>query len=84
MSQVNRLLDELRDGSWHSNFDLIRFVYNRRGPSSARLAARIYDLKKRGHQIKGKRDQENRKKYWYCMDDLTKFKPFKKKHRLVV
>lgn len=67
MSQVERIKAILEDGEWHSNFDLIAQAYGVDFPASARLAARINDLKKRGHHVEGKHDKENAKKYWYRM-----------------
>lgn len=67
MSQVERIKTILEDGEWHSNFDLIAQAYGVSFPASARLAARINDLKKRDYFIEGKRDETNGKKYWYRM-----------------
>jgi hypothetical protein len=83
MSQANRLVEELKDGEWHSNFELIRSVYKRNGPSSARLAARIYDLKQRGYLIETMYDETNHKRYWYRMTDPAGFTLMRKKMKLV-
>jgi hypothetical protein len=67
MSQVERIKNLLSDGEWHSNFDLIAQAYGVDFPASARLAARINDLKNRGYHVEGKHDESNHKKYWYRM-----------------
>lgn len=67
-SQTTRIFTFLSDGSWHSNFTLIKNIYKMNGPASARLAARIHDLKKRGYTIESRRDKVNRKRHWYRME----------------
>lgn len=65
MSQSNILLTILGDGLPHSSFELLSQVYHASGPTAARLGARIYDLKKQGHKIKGWRDEQVPTKWWY-------------------
>ena len=67
MSQVERIKAILQDGEWHSNFEIIELAYLMNHASSARLSARIYDLKKQGYDIEGKDDKNNQTKYWYRM-----------------
>lgn len=65
MSQVDRLIQILKDHKPHSSYELIKEVYEVRAPSSARLAARIYDLKQRGNVIDSWEDKDNHKIQWY-------------------
>lgn len=50
-SQQTRLLIALSDGQEHRVPELLRKVYKASKPSSARLSARIYDLRKKGLDI---------------------------------
>lgn len=50
-SQQTRLLIALSDGQEHRVPELLRKVYKATKPSSARLSARIYDLRKKGLDI---------------------------------
>lgn len=50
-SQTSKLKTILEDGAVHTVPELIKKVYGINKPSSARLAARIYDLRKRGYKI---------------------------------
>lgn len=55
MSQMDKLLTVLRDGEWHTSYNLVEQVYDvSDGPTIARLAARIYDLTKKGYEIERK------------------------------
>lgn len=52
LSQTDRVLNVLMDGEKHTVPEIIRRVYHNPGPSSARLSARIWDLRhKRGLNI---------------------------------
>lgn len=50
-SQCSKLLSVLEKGGEYTVPQLIRWVYKVPGPASARLAARIYELKDRGYNI---------------------------------
>ncbi len=50
-SQCQRLLSVLEKGGEYTVPQLIRLVYKVPGPASARLAARIFNLKEKGHNI---------------------------------
>ena len=50
-TQSTRLLIALSDGQEHRVPELLRKVYKATKPSSARLSARIYDLRKKGLEI---------------------------------
>lgn len=63
MSQVAKLLDVLLDGQVHTVPELLKRVYGLKKPSSARLAARIYELRQRGYEIFS--DKTTRTKWWY-------------------
>lgn len=63
MSQAEKLLEILSDGERHTVPELIRRVYGLGNPSSARLAARVYDLRRRGYEIES--DETKRKTIWF-------------------
>lgn len=75
LSQKERLKLILQDGCIHTVPELIKAVYGLGGPSSARLAARICDLRKDGYTINS--DSLTATKWWYQMVVKTrlKFKP---------
>lgn len=60
-SQCQRLLEVLEKGGEFTVPQLIARVYKVPGPASARLAARIYNLKERGHNIITKRYRDGKK-----------------------
>ena len=65
MSQKEKILNVLADYEPHSSFEIVERAYGIRGPSLARLGARIWDLRKAGYQIESWRDKENHTKHWY-------------------
>lgn len=66
MSQINRLLNVLEDGLPHRSDELLKNVYGSEHLGLARLAARIYDLKKRMNvQIRSYPDPEHKSLTWY-------------------
>lgn len=68
MSQADRLLKELQDGQPHSSIELVKAVYDSTGPSIARLGARIWDLRSKGHPIKSWKDPERHTIQWYQLE----------------
>lgn len=78
MTQKEKILLLLLDGNEWSNWDLIKVAYKRSEPSSARLAARIHELKADKCRIVGKFDKLNKKKYWYR---LTNVSDMRRKHK---
>lgn len=60
-SQCEKLLEVLETGGEFTVPQLIKRVYRMGGPASARLAARIYELKDRGHNIITKRYKAGKK-----------------------
>lgn len=77
MSQTQKLLDILLDGKRHTVPFLIGKVYGiKKGPTSARLAARVCDLRKRGYKIES--DKLKGTKWWYQMEKEKRV-AFKKK-----
>ena len=65
MSQANKLLTLLSDGNPHRTDEILRVVYGNEHLGLARPGARIDDLKKRGHTIRGWHDTKQRTLYWY-------------------
>jgi len=67
MSQKQRLLELLSDGRPHRTDEICKKVYiiDSTVPTLARVGARIWDLKKEGHNIAGWHDENNPKLYWY-------------------
>ena len=52
LSQSQRILLLLQDGAIHDVPQILRKCYGMYTASSARVGARIYDLKEQGHDIK--------------------------------
>jgi hypothetical protein len=50
-SQSQLILECLSDGQVHPVTEITRRCYKMRMPTIARLGARIYDLRKQGHEI---------------------------------
>lgn len=65
MSQAKRLYALLADHQWHDTPEIQRYVYGGDHLGSARIAARIADLKADGHEIEGKKHPENPAIYLY-------------------
>ena len=74
MTQKEKLKTILQDGLVHTVPELIKLVYGLNKPSSARLAARVYDLRQDGYEIIS--NPETATKWWYQMviKDSTKWK----------
>lgn len=71
-TQSTRLLIALSDGQEHRVPELLQKVYKATKPSSARLSARIYDLRKKGLDITSRCTG---KTVWsYTLKVNTKFK----------
>lgn len=70
LSQTDRVLEVLKDGKQHTVPEIIRRVYHNPGPSSARLSARIWELRhKRGLKIQSNEVKDGRARkspvWWY-------------------
>lgn len=74
MSQTAKLLEVLSDGGRHTVPELIKYVYGLNRPSSARLAARVYDLRKRGFDIASDALEGHATCWWYQMKVQTRWK----------
>lgn len=70
-SQATKLLELLSDGKPHSTVEICEKVYGAQHLGLSRVGARIYDLRKRGHEIRGWKDKENPAIYWYWLDLLA-------------
>lgn len=66
-SQAARLLKLLSDGQPHSTIEIMEKVYGGEHLGISRAAARIYDLKAKGHDITGWKDAENHALHWYSL-----------------
>lgn len=66
-SQAERLLKFLSDGEPHSTVEILEQVYGGSHLGIARVGARIWDLKARGHDITGWKDPTNPAVYVYQM-----------------
>ncbi len=68
MSNVEAIFAILSDRRAHSSFEIVREVYKQNAPTIARLAARIYDIKKRfGVEVLSWKDHTNPKMTWYMI-----------------
>ena len=65
MSQKQRLLNLLSDCEWHSTIEICDVVYGYDHAGLARVGARIWELRRAGHNIEGKRDSKHQTIYWY-------------------
>lgn len=65
MSQANRLLQLLADGKVHRTDEILEKVYGGSHLGIARVGARIWDLKSRGHKIIGWKDPDHPSLYFY-------------------
>lgn len=68
MTQAVRLLEILLDGRVHTVPELLRRVYGLNKPSSARLAARVYDLRRLGYNILSDKVKGTKWKYWMVLE----------------
>lgn len=77
-SQKQKLYELLKDGRPHRTDEICRVVYGegkicptcrrREYLSLSRVGARVWDLKKDGHEINGWKDKDNSALYWYQME----------------
>lgn len=65
MSQTKVLFDLLKDQQPHRSDEILANVYGGSHLGLARIASRIYDLKKQGHIVKGWKDPKQPSLYWY-------------------
>lgn len=65
MSQCEALLDLLSDGEPHSTFEIVREVYKLEHAGVCRVGARIFELRRKGFDIYGRRDEKIKGLYWY-------------------
>jgi len=64
-SQKDKILRLLSDENPHCTNEILKSVYGSEHNGIARIGARIFDLKKDGHDISGWEDKNNRSLYWY-------------------
>jgi hypothetical protein len=67
ISQAEKLRRLLSDGEPHSTVEIMEKVYGGSHLGLARVGARIYDLKRGGHEITGWKDEKQPQIYWYQM-----------------
>lgn len=79
LSQTERLINVLRDGKKHTVPELIKRVYKLNTPASARLSARIFDLRRKGYEINSDAVKGRANIWWYQLTNMTKFKNEKSK-----
>lgn len=65
MSQTLKLLNLLQDGRPHRTDEIMAKVYGNDHLGLARVGARIWDLKKKGNDIRGWKDENNHALYYY-------------------
>lgn len=65
--QENRLFDLLSDFKPHRTDEILSVVYGSEHLGIARISARIFGLKKKGHKIDGYRDPNIQTLYYYIM-----------------
>jgi len=73
MSQINRLYNLLSDGLPHRTDQILKEVYGSEHLGIARVGARIYDLRKKGLDIRGWEDKEKPTLYYYQLEKKTLF-----------
>ena len=71
-TQTDLLLKLLSDGMPHSTAEICRDVYGADHLGCARIGARIFELRRKGHRISGHKSKENAAIYVYRMDLGTK------------
>jgi hypothetical protein len=76
MAQVDLLYNVLSDGKPHRTDEILALVYGSEHLGIARIGARIADLKKKGHEIKGWKDQDKPTLYWYQMEVKQDYKDY--------
>jgi len=68
ITQADKLYTLLRDGKPHRVDEICDYVYGYDRLPGARVAARVYDIKRKyGVEIKCWKDKNNRKLSWYQM-----------------
>lgn len=65
MSQAESLLNLLSDGKPHSTVEILEKIYGGSHLGLARVGARVYDLRLKGYEIEGKKDEVTKSIYWY-------------------
>lgn len=75
MSQKQQILDILSDYEWHSSPEFQERMFGSTKYGLFRLGARIWDLKKDGHLISGKKDSNRATIYWYKLEPRPVFEP---------
>ena len=71
MSQANKIYDLLKDGRPHRTDEIMAVCYGGSHLGLARIGARIWDLKKQGHDFNGWKDKNNPALYWYQLKEKT-------------
>lgn len=84
LSQAERLLRLLSDGTPHSTPEIQSVVYGSTHLGTARIASRVNDLRNRGLTIQGYKDRENPAIYWYRITDTPKPRPKMEPERVFV
>lgn len=67
-SQSSKLLDMLSDFQPHSTVEIMEKVYGNDHLGLSRVGARIFDIRKKGHDIEGWKDPNNPTIYWYKLN----------------
>lgn len=75
MSQIEKLYNLLKDGRPHRTDEIMSIVYGGDHLGLARVGARIWDLKKKGYEINGRKDKENMTLYWYQLEKIIEKRP---------
>jgi hypothetical protein len=83
MSQAQKILNLLSDHEPHSTVEILNKCYDLGDKGIARVGARVWDLKKRGHTIIGERDVDKRSIYWYTLRNETEdMEPSNRRHEV--
>ncbi len=65
-SQLEKMWDLMRDGNPHSTYQIVAEVYDMSTTTIARVASRVFDMKKKyGVDINSWPDKDNPKMWWY-------------------
>lgn len=64
-SQKQKLYELLQDGQPHRTDSILEVVYGSSHLGIARISARVKDLKDEGHEIEGRKDENNPALFWY-------------------
>lgn len=68
-NQADRILNLLQDHFAHSTDDISKKIYGADHAGTTRIGARIFDLRKRGYDIDGFPDKDNRALYYYQLKE---------------